>query len=71
VLFARLRSLAPPPRGHRPHSSVSDAGVVEALLADAGLSVNGGAEVRITLKFTDLDQAWVRHSAAGPLQKVI
>lgn len=25
----------------------------------------------MTLEFANLDQAWVRHSAAGPLQKVI
>lgn len=71
ALFARLRSLAPPPPGTPAPLAVSDTGVVEGLLADAGLNVNGGAEVPITLEFTDLDQAWVRHSAAGPLQKVI
>jgi SAM-dependent methyltransferase len=70
-LFARLRSLAPPPPGTPAPLAVSDAGVVEGLLADAGLHVNGGAEVPVILEFTDIDQAWTRHSAAGPLQKVI
>jgi SAM-dependent methyltransferase len=71
ALFARLRSLAPPPPGTPAPLAVSDAGVVEGLLADAGLNVTGGTEVPIALEFTNLDQAWVRHSAAGPLQKVI
>lgn len=71
ALFARLRSLAPPPPGTPAPLAVSDTGVVEGLLADAGLNVNGGAEVPITLEFANLDQAWVRHSAAGPLQKMI
>ena len=71
ALFARLRSLAPPPPGTPAPLAVSDAGVVEGLLADAGLNVTGGTEVPMTLEFTNLDQAWVRHSAAGPLQKVI
>ena len=71
ALFARLRSLAPPPPGTPAPLAVSDTGVVEGLLADAGLHVNGGAEVPIPLEFTDLDQAWARHAAAGPLQKVI
>lgn len=71
ALFARLRSLAPPAPGTPAPLAVSDAGVVEDLLSAAGLHVDGGAEVPVTLEFADLDQAWVRHSAAGPLQKVI
>lgn len=71
ALFARLRSLAPPPRGTPAPLAVSDTGVVEGLLADAGLHVSGGAEVPVSLEFANIDQAWVRHSAAGPLQKVI
>lgn len=71
ALFARLRSLAPPPPGTPSPLAISDAGVVEALLEGAGLRVSGGAEVPLILEFEDIDQAWVRHSAAGPLQKVI
>jgi SAM-dependent methyltransferase len=71
ALFARLRSLAPPPPGTPTPLAISDAGVVEGLLSDAGLHVTGGAEVPLTLEFADMEQAWVRHSAAGPLQKVI
>jgi SAM-dependent methyltransferase len=71
ALFARLRSLAPPPPGTPAPLDVSDAGVTELLLTDAGLQLNGGGEVPVPLQFDDLEQAWVRHSAAGPLQKVI
>ena len=71
ALFARLRSLAPPPPGTPTPLDVSDGGVIEGLLADAGLQVTGGEEVSVALEFDDLEQAWVRHSAAGPLQKVI
>lgn len=71
ALFARLRSLAPPPPGTPAPLAMSDAGVVEALLTDAGLTVNGGAEVPLILEFDDISQAWIRHSAAGPLQKMI
>jgi SAM-dependent methyltransferase len=69
ALFARLRSLAPPPPGTPTPFAISDAGVIEDLLTDAGLRVDGGAEVPLTLEFADMDQAWTRHSAAGPLQK--
>ena len=44
-LFARLRSLAPPPPGTPAPLALSDAGVVEDLLVKAGLNVDGGAEV--------------------------
>ena len=67
----KLRSLAPPPPGTPSPLAVSDAGVVEGLLSNAGLHINSGAEVPVTLEFADIDQAWVRHTAAGPLQKVI
>src|SRR5947209_5920302 len=42
-LFARLRSLAPPPPGTPAPLALSDAGVVEDLLVKAGLNVDGGA----------------------------
>jgi SAM-dependent methyltransferase len=71
ALFARLRSLAPPPPGTPAPLAISDSGVVEGLLSDAGLHTTGGAEVPLILEFDDMEQAWIRHSAAGPLQKVI
>ena len=70
-LFARLRSLAPPPPGTPAPLALSDAGVVEELLAKAGLDVQGGAEVPFPLTFATLDEAWRAHVSAGPLQKVI
>lgn len=71
ALFSRLRSLAPPPPGAPAPLAISDSGIVEGLLSAAGLHVNGGAEVPVALEFADIDQAWDRHSAAGPLQKVV
>jgi SAM-dependent methyltransferase len=71
ALFARLRALAPPPPGTPAPLACSDPGVVEGLLDKAGLTVDGGAEVAVSLVFRDLDHAWTAHTSAGPLQKVI
>jgi SAM-dependent methyltransferase len=70
-LFARLRTLAPPPPGTPAPLAVSEAGIVEGLLEKAGLTVEGGAEVPISFEFADLDEAWRAHTSAGPPQKVI
>jgi SAM-dependent methyltransferase len=70
-LFARLRSLAPPPPGTPAPLALSEAGVVEDLLVKAGLTVQGGAEVPFPIAFATLDDAWRAHISAGPLQKVI
>lgn len=70
-LFARLRTLAPPPPGTPPPFACSDAGVVEGLLEKAALEVVGGAEAVCGFTFRDLDHAWTAHTSAGPLQKVI
>lgn len=70
-LFARLRSLAPPPPGTPAPLACSDAGVVEGLLEKAGARITAGAEVPCSLTFRDIDHAVTAHSAAGPLQKVI
>lgn len=71
ALFARLRSLAPPPPGTPAPLACSESGVVEELMTKAGLTVRGGAEVEIVVEFNDHDHAWRDHTAAGPLQKVI
>jgi len=71
ALFARLRSLAPPPPGTPAPLAVSDPGMVEGLLEKAGLAVTGGGEVPVGLSYADHDQAWTAHISAGPLQKVI
>ncbi len=70
-LFARLRSLAPPPPGTPTPLGCSDPGVVESLLEKAGLSLVGGEEVACALEFRDVDHAFTSHAAAGPVQKVI
>jgi SAM-dependent methyltransferase len=70
-LFQRLRSLAPPPPGTPAPLALSDPGVVEELLAKAGLHVVGGDEVPVPFVFADTDAAWRGHTSAGPLQKVI
>jgi len=71
ALFARLRSLAPPPPGTPAPLAVSDPGVVEGLLEKAGLILEGGGEAPVSFRFTDHEQAWTAHTSAGPLQKVI
>lgn len=70
-LFARLRSLAPPPPGTPAPLACSDPGVVEELLTKAGLAIEGGDEVQVPFTFASLDDAWIAHSSAGPLQKAI
>jgi SAM-dependent methyltransferase len=71
ALFARLRSLAPPPPGTPAPLAVSEPGVIEALLEQAGLSVAGGGEAPVSFTYADHDEAWRAHTSAGPLQKVI
>jgi SAM-dependent methyltransferase len=71
ALFARLRSLAPPPPGTPAPLACSDPGVVEELLTKSGLTPVSGAEVPIAFEFADHDEAWRYHTAAGPLQKVM
>ena len=71
ALFARLRSLAPPPPGTPAPLGCSDPGVVERLLEKAGLEVTGGGEASCPFAFQDLETAWLAHSSSGALQKVI
>jgi SAM-dependent methyltransferase len=71
ALFARLRSLAPPPPGTPAPLGCSDPGVVEGLLAKAGLVPAAQGEVSVGFTFADHDQAWRDHTASGALQKVL
>ena len=71
ALFARLRSLAPPPPGTPAPLAYSDRGVIEGLLQKAGLTLTGGNEVSCPFIFADHDHAWTAHTSAGPLQKGI
>lgn len=70
-LFARLRSLAPPPPGTAAPLAISESGVVESLMEDVGLEPSDGGEVPLPLRFADLDEAWIAHRSAGPVQKLI
>ncbi len=71
ALFARLRSLAPPPSGSPAPLGISEAGCIEGMLEAVDLTVSGGGEVSCPLTFRDIDHAWEAHTSAGPLQKVI
>lgn len=71
ALFARLRSIAPPPPGAPAPLRISELGFVEALLEAAQLTISGGGEASCPFIFNDHDHAWEAHSSAGPLQKVI
>lgn len=71
ALFARLRSLAPPPPGTPAPLAVSDPGMVEDLLEKAGLILADGGEAPVSFSYADHEQAWTAHTSAGPLQKVI
>lgn len=71
ALFARLRSLAPPPPGAPAPLGISEPGRVEALLEAANLSVSRGGEVPCPFAFRDMGHAWTAHSSAGAIHKFI
>lgn len=71
ALFARLKTLAPPPPGTPAPLGISEPGVLEGLLEKAGLTVTADGEVPASLCYADHEQAWTAHTSAGPLQKVI
>jgi len=45
--------------------------VVESLLEKAGLTIAGGGEATVSFGYADHEQAWIAHTSAGPLRKVI
>jgi SAM-dependent methyltransferase len=71
VLFVMLRELAPPPRGTPAPLAVSQPGVVEQLLAEAGLHPYASGEVSCPFVYPDLATGWRGQSAAGPIRRVI
>jgi SAM-dependent methyltransferase len=71
VFFARLRELVTPPPGTAAPLAVSEPGVVEGLLAAAGLEPDAAGEANCPFIFPDLDTGWRGQTAAGPLQRVI
>ncbi len=71
AVFARLRSLAPPPPGTPAPLRISEPGCIEGLLEGAHLSVSGGGEVSCPFTFRDAEHAWEAHSSAGAIYKFI
>ena len=71
ALFARLRSLAPPPPGSPAPLGISEAGCIEGLLEAVNLTVSEGDEVSCPFTFRDMEHAWTAHSSAGAIYKFI
>ena len=71
AVFARLRSLAPPPPGSPAPLAISEAGCVEGMLEAVNLTVSGGDEVSCPFTFRDMEHAWTAHSSAGAIYKFI
>lgn len=70
-VFERLRALAPPPPGTPAPLAVSAPGIVEGLLATAGVHGVRSIEARCSFEFPDMDAAWLAWASAGPLIRVI
>lgn len=71
AVFAAVRALVPPAPGAAAPLAVSATGVVEGLLAGAGLTVTGVGEADCPFIYPDLDTGWRGQSAAGPFRQVI
>jgi SAM-dependent methyltransferase len=70
-VFQRVRALAPPPPGAHAPLAVSTPGVVEELLADAGLVLAAHGEVDCPFIYPDLPTAWRGQSSIGPFRWAI
>ncbi|GAA1032352.1 class I SAM-dependent methyltransferase [Virgisporangium ochraceum] len=70
-VFQRIRTLAPPPPGAHAPLAVSTPGVVEDLLADAGLVLAASGEVDCPFIFPDLSTAWRGQASIGPFRWAI
>jgi SAM-dependent methyltransferase len=71
VLFQRIRALAPPPQGAHAPLAISTPGVVEGLLADAGLAEVASGEVSCPFVYPDLATGWRGQASIGPLRRAI
>jgi SAM-dependent methyltransferase len=69
--FQRVRALAPPPPGVHAPLAISDPGVVEQLLAGAGLVETASGEVDCPFVYPDLATAWRGQSSIGPFRRAI
>jgi SAM-dependent methyltransferase len=79
VLFQRIRALAPAPAGAHAPLALSTPGVVEELLAHAGLVQAGSrtagprtaGEVSCPFVYPDLTTAWRGQASIGPFRRAI
>jgi SAM-dependent methyltransferase len=71
VLFQRIRALAPPPPGAHAPLALSTPGVVEDLLAGAGLLLVTTGEVACPFVYPDLGTAWRGQASIGPFRRAI
>jgi SAM-dependent methyltransferase len=70
-VFQRIRALAPPPPGAPAPLAISAPGVVEELLAKAGLFEAVSGEVDCPFVFPDLATAWRGQASLGPFRRAI
>jgi SAM-dependent methyltransferase len=70
-VFRRVLALAPPPPGAAAPLAVSAPGVVERLLAGAGLARTAGSEVDCPFVFPDLPTAWRGQASTAPFRRAI
>jgi SAM-dependent methyltransferase len=71
ALFQRVRALAAPPPGTHAPLALSTPGVVERLLADAGLVETASGEVQCPFVYPDLATGWRGQSSIGPFRRAI
>lgn len=69
--FQALRAIAPPPPGTPAPLALSDDGVLERRLIDAGLHPMAWGEAECPFAYRDLETAWRANLSAGPLVRVI
>jgi SAM-dependent methyltransferase len=70
-VFQRIRALAPPPPGAHAPLAISAPGVVEELLANAGLDKDMSGEVDCPFVFADLATAWRGQASLGPFRRAM
>jgi SAM-dependent methyltransferase len=70
-VFQRIWALAPPPPGAPTPLAISAPGVVEGLLANAGLVETASGEVDCPFVYPDLATAWRGQASIGPFRRTI
>ncbi len=71
TVFRRIRAYAPPQPGGTAPLAISAPGVLDDLLARAGLTTTDRGEVTCPFTFPDLDTGWRGQSSIGPFQSAI